>query len=214
MKIAFTGPSGVGKTTLCKYVEDTFGYTHLSTSAKDVLSEDHQVQLKNMGWTSKGHLDVIGLSVRNAEFAISFQDFLMEDRAKQILSNNDFVIDRSLIDVLVYRLTQASMHDNWFEYATAIKFAIKNMEELDLIIFIPCNGSIPKIEDNKSRIPNFHYQSYISSIFDMIIAKSMPSLHNKIKVLDNWDLDYRKRKVFAWINEIKHNLNLFENERI
>jgi predicted kinase len=77
MKIAFSGPSGVGKTTLCKYVEEKHGLKHLSTSASDVLSPGLIGRLKAMGWNQSGHKDLIIHGHRDPEFAKIFQDSIL-----------------------------------------------------------------------------------------------------------------------------------------
>lgn len=214
MKIAFSGPSGAGKTTLCKYVEETFGYRHLSTSASDVLSPSNKTILSNMGWEKKGHMSVIEQSIRNPKFALSFQDFLLEDRLKQIKDNKAFVIDRCPIDNLVYRLMQAAWHDNWYQFKQFYDKAIEGLHQLDLIIFVEISEDVPEIEDNKSRIANWHFQKYVSEQFRWMISSvltALPSLN--IKTLSTWDLDTRKRKVYTYIKELETS-KLFNDENI
>lgn len=216
MKIAFTGPSGVGKTTLCKFVEKEFEIPHLSTSASDVLTEPSKELLRQVGWLESGHMQVIQESVLNPKFALIFQSLLLGARLRQIAENKTFVIDRSPIDNMVYRLTQAGIHDNWKNYNLAFTKAVEGAKELDLIIFVKCSDDIPGIEDNKSRIPNFHYQQYITKVFEIIIA-SHPVFQEKVKILDKWDFDWRKRKVYSMVKEASYfssQPKLFTDENI
>jgi hypothetical protein len=206
MKIAFSGPSGVGKTTLCKHVEKVFGVPHLSTSASDVFSEKSTERLTQLGWTQSGHKDVIIHSMKNPKFGKAFQDLLLKDRTNQIKSFNKFVIDRCPIDNLVYRILQVGIHDSPSEWTAFLTKALRSLQELDLIILVLVSSDIPGIEDNNSRIPNIVYQSAVSSVFEMVFT--MLKNYNYvvpnrplIRIIDTWDLGVRKARVNSFLSE-------------
>jgi hypothetical protein len=206
MKIAFSGPSGVGKTTLCKHVEEVMSVPHLSTSASDVFSKESKERLIQLGWTQSGHKDVIIHSIKNPKFGKAFQDFLLEDRANQINSNKRFVIDRCPIDNLVYRILQVGIHETPDEWIEFLAKALATLQELDLVILILASKDIPSIEDNKSRIPNLVYQKAVSSVFEMVfglVKEYNDFLSNQplIRVIDTWDLGMRKARVNSFLSE-------------
>ncbi len=199
MKIAFSGPSGVGKTTLCKHVSEVMGVPHLSTSASDVFSPESTERLIQLGWTQSGHKDVIIHSIKNPKFGKTFQNLLLKDRANQINRNPKFVIDRCPIDNLVYRILQVGVHETEKEWADFANKSLAIMAKLDLVMIVLATDDMPGIEDNQSRIPNLVYQKAVSAVFEMVYGlmkkAGLPPNKPAISIIDFWDWDMRKRLV-------------------
>ncbi len=107
MKLAFSGPSGLGKTTLCKFVTETMDVPWISVSAGDLFTEGDKGGLEEkFGYKGQGYKAVINLSAINPEFGAAFQKTLLKRRAELIRTTPNFVIDRSPIDNVVYMLSQ------------------------------------------------------------------------------------------------------------
>ena len=93
LKIAFSGPSGLGKTTLCRYVEQEKEVPWMSTSAGHILTHKDKFDMKeNFGYSGQGHKAVIDLSSIDPAFGRVFQTTLLRRRVQQIESNPSFVV--------------------------------------------------------------------------------------------------------------------------
>ncbi len=202
MKIAFSGPSGLGKSTLCKIVQDSNpNIKWLSTSAGDILSGKVKEALEiDYGYKGTGHKDVINLSCREPDFGRDFQTELLIARISQISRNDNFVIDRCPIDNVVYMLTQVG-HNFMEAYCDDfIKQAQETFQKLTHVIIIAYSSDIPIIEDNKSRIPNKFYQQYISDVFMGVYTRYFANLVGpQVIILDTWDLTSRSETVQTFL---------------
>jgi len=102
LKIAFSGPSGLGKTTLCKYVEENVNIPHLSTSAMDILSDYDKRTLKNsFRYKGTGHKEVINLSSKDPSFGSFFRmQFWVLELARFVMPISLYLIGVLLITLL------------------------------------------------------------------------------------------------------------------
>ena len=201
--IAFSGPSGAGKTTLCKHLQKQ-GLNWVSTSAWDVLNAvEKDVLQRKFGYKQAGHRKVIQMGHANPEFAIAFQQMLRIARSRQIARGQEgLVIDRSPIDNLVYMYTQASMYMGEVAVEEFVMAAVQSVSNLDCIIFTPISSQQPYIEDNKSRINNLSYQSYVSGVFEWVINSFGHYMEIPYLRLDTWDLEYRKETVDNFLIDV------------
>ncbi len=200
-KIALSGPSGLGKTTLCKFIETEFGIPHLSTSAGDILPQpEKEFMFRAFGYKGTGHKDVINLSAVEPAFGSHFQKVVLTSRISQILRNNSFVIDRTPIDNVVYALSQVSHNESEAFIKAFINQAQEAFERLTHVIQIRYSPDIPSIEDNRSRIPNVFYQRYISDVFSGVYSRYFANLEGpRVITIDFWDLNSRKELVKAFL---------------
>jgi len=211
LRIAFSGPSGTGKTTLCKHVNE-MGINWASTSAWDVMNlQEKDLLYRKFGYKQGGHQNVIQLGHSNPEFAIAFQDMVAQARARQLMKatlvDEGLVIDRSPIDNIVYMYNQASMYMGQSQIERFIIKAIYSMNNtLDGIIFIPTTHAQPIVEDNHSRIANIMFQRFISGIFQWVINQYDDQITVPILQLNTWDLEDRKNRVEQFLIELQHNL--------
>lgn len=203
LRIAFSGPSGTGKTTLCKHLKEQ-GLNWQSTSAWDVLNQVEKGLLKEkFGYSQEGHLNVIQLGHHNPEFAIAFQQMVKNARSRQLVrysgefqTNPGLVIDRSPIDNIVYMYMQASMYMNEEAADLFITESLHNLNHfLDAIIFVPMTDEQPSVENNKSRISQIHYQHYVSSVFRWVFEEYADHISIPIYEIDTWNLEERKRLI-------------------
>jgi len=203
LKIAFSGPSGLGKSTLCKVIGGTGVAKWLSTSAGDILTGYDKKGLEiRYGYKGTGHKSVINLSSRDPEFGVVFQSLLQLRRAEQISSNSNFVIDRCPIDNVVYMLSQIghNVSDEWI--GSFIYNSLQAYKELTHVIQIRYSPDMPKIEDNGSRIANSYFQRYISDVFTGVYSRYFANVPGpRVITLDFWDLEERSRVVKTFLGD-------------
>jgi hypothetical protein len=201
MKIAFSGPSGLGKSTLCKYVEEVHGFKWLSTSAGDIIPLEDKKRLKDdYGYSGSGHRNVINLSSIDPAFGWEFQQTVLRARINQITENDNFVIDRCPIDNVVFMLTQNSHNLEEESIHRFIRAAQEAYKKLHLVIQIRYSNDIMFIEDNNSRVPNRFFQQYVSDVFTGVYARYFANLVGpRVLTLDFWELEARKQSVSTFI---------------
>ena len=202
MKIAFSGPSGLGKTTLCKFVKENMGVPWTSVSAGDLFTAgDKQGLFNDFGYEGAGHKAVINLSAINPEFGAAFQRTLLLRRAELIMNTPEFVIDRSPVDNVVYMLSQNGHNQSEEFIKKFIDEAREAYRELTHVIMIKYSPDIPAIEDNKSRVPNRYFQRTISDMFHSIYAREFANIIGpKLITLDFWDFEQRRAAIYNFLN--------------
>lgn len=199
MKIAFTGTSGAGKTTLVRFVEQMYGLTHYSSSASDIMTEEDKQSIKHSG---NGHLSVIKRSAEEHEFAYAFQTVLLKRRSDIIKYKDDFVTDRSPADNITYFMTQAGFHPELGDDIARLHIAnaLSIWNELTHVIYIkPVQPE--SVENNGSRIPNKYYQISVDAIFDYWInwLQANAIIKPKLLILDYWNLERRKNAIIDFL---------------
>jgi len=201
MKIALSGPSGLGKTTLCRFITEELSVPWLSTSAGDILTDVQKEHLrKEFNYYGTGHRDVINLSSQYPEFGKTFQNYLLVSRFKQIQEHSKLVIDRSPIDNVAYFLAQNGHNQDEGYTRYFIDQAVKFYSSLTHVIQIRFSPDIPHIEDNGSRIPNRFYQQYMSDVFAGVYSRYFANLSGpRVLTIDFWDLRQRKDLVYQFI---------------
>lgn len=205
IRVGLAGPSGSGKTTITKWIQEEIGLPFISGSATHMLSDQAKLRLeKVLGNTWNGHREVIINSAKNIEFGQAFQLELLKLRHEKLkLAAQQFggyITDRSAYDNLVYFLLQCSYA--WdYEFSELFWQECMRMlqDHYDLIIFVPTLNPKGQIEDNLSRVPNWHFQMTVSSVFSDVINRSI-SPDNSYNTPDvvritSWDLETRKEEV-------------------
>lgn len=199
LKVAFTGPSGTGKTTLVQFVKEELGLTWLNGSSGGLKDPEKNKELYESGLNvGKGHKEVIQSGHRHPSLAWENQRAISAARAKLILNNKHFVTDRSPIDILVYATIQCGPYitDKDIQALEAESYAIAS--NLTHIIYIPTMWS--PVEDNGSRIPNFYYQKAMGSVFEMYLDRFKRAVPGqKILYIDTSNLMFRKELVTKFL---------------
>lgn len=198
-KIAFTGTSGSGKTTLVKYVAEQFRLNHISGSSGDLKNEHDRVYLeKEFGFTgNQGHAHVIRESHNNPELGLAIQNIILSRRTELIENTEDFVTDRSPLDNWVYFMLQAGLYQDMQTCQFFLEKAYSAFSKLTHVFYVP--AMLTEVENNGSRIANFHYQSAVDAIFN----RYWPAFQHHARVANPRiathkivDLDLATRKEF------------------
>jgi hypothetical protein len=203
MKIAFTGSSGAGKTTLVTFIAKTLGLTHISGSAGDVKQEGDKMLLDEMfRYPGGGHVGVIRYSALNPEYGWMNQKLLQMRRAELIMNNDNFVTDRSPIDNLTYAVNQVGYHPCVTDAMMAEfkKDCLKAWEQLTHVIYV--KAVQPKeVEFNGSRVANRDYQKAVDAQFELWLRWFQDNELSgpEVLVLDYWDLEKRKEAVLEFL---------------
>ena len=171
-RIMFTGPSGIGKTTLAKFVENIGGgdqpaWPFISGSVSDLLPNTKYETHEKMLSHDKRELYT--------------QDFQILNLRKKLFINSDsFVSDRSFLDSAAYFLYKQSNSLPQCEMGHFLELCkmclCQCCDKLIILNFTPYMVDNWVMEDNNKRILNKYFQEQISAIVLMI--------------LDNWGVEF------------------------
>jgi hypothetical protein len=204
MKIAFTGSSGAGKTTLVKYVSAQWGLPHISGSSGDILTAEDKEILGMHNFPGGGHAAVIKYSALNAEYGVINQNLLLQRRTELIENNHTFVTDRSPLDNLVYFINQVGFHPSVSDQ-TIEAFAQKALaawNKLHGVIYVkPVQPG--EVEKNHSRVANKFYQRSIDAQFQYWLDNFFGKDGPRVLVIDWWNLRERKQAVDELLSTLK-----------
>ena len=176
-RIMFVGPSGIGKTTLAKWVSETQGIPFISGSRSDLLH------------TSETHKDLL---MKDSEDLYKSDFQLLTMRNNLFKDKTHFVTDRSYADLAAYFWYKQSKHMPDCEIEHFICLCKTLMEkQCDIAVFLSLNLDNYKdwvIEDNNKRITNRFFQIQISTMMeDLLIDWKIPTLH-----ISDLDISHRK----------------------
>ena len=144
-KVMLTGCSGVGKTTLAKWMAENFHIPFISGSYSDLVPETRYQK----------HSDMISKDPQE----IYKQDMqVINLRNKQFSNKRDFVSDRSYFDSAAYLIQKLSHHIPECDTEHFINTCERLMaEQCTHLIFIPFTKNFLKnwdMEDNSKRVLN------------------------------------------------------------
>ncbi len=177
-RIMFAGPSGIGKTTLAKFVESIGGgdeplWPFISGSVSDLLPQTKDELHKDMLSHDKKELYT--------------QDFQILNLRKKLFANQDsFVSDRSFLDsaaYFLYKQADTIPQCEMEHFLQLCKMCLcEYCDKLIVLNFTPYMVDHWIMEDNKKRIMNKYFQAEISSIMLMVLENWGAVFSNQIKV--------------------------------
>lgn len=153
--IMFAGVSGVGKTTLAKWVAETLGIPFVSGSYSDLVPETKDMP----------HQDMI-----NQDAATVFrQDMqVLSLRSKRFRGEDNFVTDRSYFDSAAYFINKLSHRIEPCDLDHAIDCCrLLLSQQCTHLVFIPYSTQFYNhwvIENNNKRLLSKYYQFQVSQI--------------------------------------------------
>jgi len=145
MRVAFTGASGTGKTTLAEYAAKKHGLEFNPVGSRSVAKE--------MGFDSPYDVDKVG---KRAEF----QRRLIASKREWEASHESFVTDRTTFDNLAY----LALHDVQAIDADLVAAAIDGLRRYTHIIYCPLNAFFA-VGDDPMRVKAQDYHT----IFDILL---------------------------------------------
>lgn len=188
LRINFTGVSGIGKTTLAKWVADEFKIPFLSGSYSDLVPSTKEMPHQNM----------ITQDV-NTVYAQDMQ--VLNLRNKLFQQHPQYVSDRSYLDSAAYLINKLShrIKECDTESFLEICHALTGVQ-ITHLIFMPFTYDYVKrweMEDNNKRVLNRYYQWEVSTIMYHILYEFwgfQPSLfHNQSYDMGTVQIDHQGR---------------------
>ena len=179
--ITFLGPSGIGKTTMAKWVSETYDIPFVTGSYSDLVPSTRKLS----------HREMMGLDT-HTQFKQDLE--LIKARIDSYKAHrNGMVSDRSLIDVFAYALLKYSNKVPACDIDTIQDWVSMNLYLVDLVIFMPYSiGDEWSFEDNGKRVVNPYFQAMVSTIMDMVLVEVNAITTINFKVLTVGSLEYRR----------------------
>lgn len=183
--ILLAGPSGVGKTTVAKFLSEELGIKFISGSVSDLLPQTKEMT----------HAEMLARDSKD----LYTEDYQILNLRNKIFSKEEepFVSDRSFLDSAAYFLYKQADKIPACEVEQFINLAkMATLQSIDYLVFIDYSLDMFNnwiIEDNSKRV--------ISKFFQMEISRIM------YMVLDIWGLKWQS---YPMIKEYPDDGNIFE----
>lgn len=178
----FVGPSGIGKTTLAKYIEKVHGIPFVSGSMSDLMPDTKDIP----------HSEFLHQS---CEDLINKDYQLLNLRNKLFRDKETFVTDRSYVDIAAYFIYKQSTNIPECEIDAFLDICRDlTIQHCDLLIYLPLGIHTMKeweMEDNNKRIQNRYYQLQMSNIMGDLLTYW--NLQNEVRILVVPQLDLYDR---------------------
>jgi deoxyadenosine/deoxycytidine kinase len=161
-RIMFVGPSGIGKTTLAKFIETKYGIPFISGSMSDLMPDTKEMH----------HAEFLHQECREL---INKDYQLLNLRNKLFKDKETFVTDRSYVDLAAYFIYKQSTNIPECEVDAFLDICKDlTVQQCDLLIYLPLSMYYMKewpMEDNKKRIINRYYQAQMSDIMGNLLTQ-------------------------------------------
>ena len=183
--ILLAGPSGVGKTTVAKFLSEELGIKFISGSVSDLLPQTKEMT----------HAEMLARDSKD----LYTEDYQILNLRNKLFSKEEepFVSDRSFLDSAAYFLYKQADKIPACEVEQFINLAkMATLQSIDYLVFIDYTLDMFNnwiIEDNSKRV--------ISKFFQMEISRIM------YMVLDIWGLKWQS---YPMIKEYPDDGNIFE----
>ena len=183
--ILLAGPSGVGKTTVAKFLSEELGIKFISGSVSDLLPQTKEMT----------HAEMLARDSKD----LYTEDYQILNLRNKIFSKEEepFVSDRSSLDSAAYFLYKQADKIPACEVEQFLNLAkMATLQNIDYLVFIDYSLDMFNnwiIEDNSKRV--------ISKFFQMEISRIM------YMILDIWGLKWQS---YPMIKEYPDDGNIFE----
>lgn len=183
--ILLAGPSGVGKTTVAKFLSEELGIKFISGSVSDLLPQTKEMT----------HAEMLARDSKD----LYTEDYQILNLRNKLFSKEEepFVSDRSFLDSAAYFLYKQADKIPACEVEQFLNLAkMATLQSIDYLVFIDYSLDMFNnwiIEDNSKRV--------ISKFFQMEISRIM------YMVLDIWGLKWQS---YPMIKEYPDDGNIFE----
>ena len=158
----FVGPSGIGKTTLAKFIETKYGIPFISGSMSDLMPDTKEMHHAEFLHQECGKL------INNDYQLLNLRNKLFKDK-------ETFVTDRSYVDLAAYFIYKQSTNIPECEVEAFLDICKDlTVQQCDLLIYLPLSMYNMKewpMEDNKKRIINRYYQAQMSDIMGNLLTQ-------------------------------------------
>ena len=159
--ILLAGPSGVGKTTVAKFLSEELGIKFISGSVSDLLPQTKEMT----------HAEMLARDSKD----LYTEDYQILNLRNKIFSKEEepFVSDRSFLDSAAYFLYKQADKIPACEVEQFINLAkMATLQSIDYLVFIDYSLDMFNnwiIEDNSKRVISKFFQMEISRIMYMIL---------------------------------------------
>lgn len=148
MKIALSGCSGAGKTTLATGISTTYNIPLIPEFARETLQE--------MGLKSLRNLD--------SSTSFLFQTKILEKKIEEESKHKSYISDRSYADNLAYYLRWCCREMEEMKNKNYYDKCIENLKKYDLVIVLPWMGIPYKKDGIRSTNIYYTYEMYTMTL--------------------------------------------------
>ena len=179
-RIAISGPSGTGKTTLAKHISEVYGLPFISSSSSQLWKR----------YSFENHKEVQIAAVTHPGTVEALQWDILDSREKLYAENPEFVTDRGPIDLAVYYLMYSMLHGKYPDRREFLsQISMRLCQNIDAHILIRYMGY--GLEDNGLRITDPYTQSIYDSVFEMVLKRNLLMIEVPVITIDVWDFSQR-----------------------
>lgn len=158
MRVMLAGPSGIGKTTLARWLSEVSGVKFISGSMSNLLPETKDITHHEL------------LSENNKKLIL--QDYqLISVRHRVFGTSGSYITDRSYLDSAAYFIYKQSKFESNCTLSDFI-YTCKQLicSDCDVIILLSLDNPLDfMIEDNHKRITNSYFQVQISKLCEIAL---------------------------------------------
>jgi hypothetical protein len=183
IRIGISGASGTGKSTLARFISDTYGIPMNPIGSRSTANE--------MGFESPYDVDKAG---RREEF----QRRLQASKIAWETSHESFVTDRTTLDELVY----TTFHD--VKTACSASYydaAIQHMRRYDIVFYCPADSFI-NLDGDPKRLDDIRYQKNFDRCLHGHLLSAAPA----------WFYEFDSSMLKRREEQIAHAIDLFNTE--